>query len=172
MNMMRTAALLAAGIVALAGCQPPANGAGDTAADEAAIKVAGADWDKSYNAGNADSILERYADDAVLMPPGAPAVNGAAAMKEYLKKDMTEAAAGGVVLAIDTSRAALAVSGDFAWRSGTFALRDRNGATLDTGKWLEVWRKADGKWRIVRDIWNTDTRSNAAVSAGAPAATS
>jgi hypothetical protein len=30
------------------------------------------------------------------------------------------------------------------------------GVTVDTGKFLSTWRKADGKWLQVRDIFNMD----------------
>ena len=31
------------------------------------------------------------------------------------------------------------------------------GAVVDTGKWLSVMRKKDGKWQLIRDTWNMDT---------------
>jgi hypothetical protein len=30
------------------------------------------------------------------------------------------------------------------------------GASLGTGKYLEIWERQQGKWRITRDIWNND----------------
>jgi ketosteroid isomerase-like protein len=52
------------------------------------------------------------------------------------------------------------VSGDLAVETGTFAwtLQPKSGAEVkDKGKYLTVWkRQADGSWKIVRDIDNSD----------------
>jgi hypothetical protein len=48
------------------------------------------------------------------------------------------------------------VSGDTAWISGTFAVADASGKTVDTGKFLSVHRRSAGGWPYVRDIWNSD----------------
>jgi ketosteroid isomerase-like protein len=36
------------------------------------------------------------------------------------------------------------------------------GKVIATGKCLSVLRKVDGKWRIIRDIWNEDPAKPAA----------
>jgi ketosteroid isomerase-like protein len=51
----------------------------------------------------------------------------------------------------------ITVAGDFAFRSGTYTIKDKSGATADSCKYLQVWRKSGGKWQIVRDMWNSDT---------------
>jgi hypothetical protein len=33
---------------------------------------------------------------------------------------------------------------------------DAAGKTVETGKYIEVWRRINGKWLMVRDIWNDD----------------
>ena len=40
--------------------------------------------------------------------------------------------------------------------SGTFKVNGAGGATVGTGKYLEVWRRAEGKWLMIRDVWNND----------------
>jgi ketosteroid isomerase-like protein len=166
---MRHTAIVAATILALAGCQPAPPKTPDTAADVATIKATGATWDQSYNAGNADTIVALYADDAVLMPPGAPAAQGPAAMKAFLTADIAQSQAAGLSLAIDPQAVTAGVSGDLGWRSGTYSIKDKAGATVDNGKWLEAWERRGGKWLVIRDIWNSDNKATAA--APAPAAT-
>ncbi len=46
-------------------------------------------------------------------------------------------------------------SGDTGWSSGTYTVTV-SGKIVATGKYLSVLRKVDGKWRIIRDIWNED----------------
>jgi len=43
------------------------------------------------------------------------------------------------------------------WEWSAFSITDKSGATVDTGKYVTVYAKKDGKWMIVRDIWNTDS---------------
>ncbi|MEW6512326.1 MAG: nuclear transport factor 2 family protein [Bacteroidota bacterium] len=125
------------------------------AADEAAIRAINPVWFRSYNAGHVDSIVALYADDAVLNPPGAPAARGQAAIREYLTKDVAAAAAAGVTLNAGTT-SDVSVSGDLGWEWGTFTVTDKSGATVDRGKYVTVCARKDGKWLIVRDIWNSD----------------
>jgi ketosteroid isomerase-like protein len=51
--------------------------------------------------------------------------------------------------------------GDLAYVRGTYSMMlTLPGATEpinDTGKYIEIWRKqADGSWRVIRDIFNSD----------------
>jgi ketosteroid isomerase-like protein len=169
MKRSRQAAIVAAAVVGLAACQPAPPKGPDTAADVATIKASGATWDQSYNAGQADAIVALYADDAVLMPPGAPAAQGSAAMKAYLTADIAQSQAAGLSLATDTTPVTAGASGDLGWRSGTYSVKDKAGATVETGKWLEAWERRSGKWLVIRDIWNSDSKATAAAPAPAAA---
>ncbi|HVN98867.1 MAG TPA: nuclear transport factor 2 family protein [Steroidobacteraceae bacterium] len=165
MHRTMRAALAALGLLALAACAQNTAPV-DTAADEAAIRAATAAWVAAYNAGDADKIVALYADDAIMMPPDAPAAATHEAMKKYLADDMAASKAAGVSFALDAD--ASGVSGDLAWHSGAFHVAGANGATVGTGKYAEVWRKRDGKWLMIRDVWNND--APAAAAAPAPAA--
>ena len=46
--------------------------------------------------------------------------------------------------------------GNLGWESGTFVTKDKSGTAVDTGKYVTVYRRQDGKWLIVRDTWNSD----------------
>jgi len=35
-------------------------------------------------------------------------------------------------------------------------LKDKTGKVIDTGKYLSVSKKKDGKWLYARDTWNSD----------------
>ena len=81
-NLTRLFLLLACAL-AFAGCGPKAPVA-DSDADVAAITSAGAAWEQAYNDKNADAVAAIYAEDAQLLPQGAPAVKGRAAIREFL----------------------------------------------------------------------------------------
>jgi uncharacterized protein (TIGR02246 family) len=130
--------------------------ASDTrAADEEAIRGISPTWFKAYNAGDVNSIVALHAEDAVVNAPGAPAARGQAAIREFLEKDVAGSAAAGVTLNGGPTTD-VGVSGDLGWELGTFTVTNKSGATIDRGKYLTVYAKRDGKWLIIRDIWNSD----------------
>jgi uncharacterized protein (TIGR02246 family) len=154
-------ALLAAAICSLA---LPA-----FAADEAVrIRAGTTSWMQSFNSGNAGAVAALYSDDGVLMPPNAPSARGVVAIKEAVAKEIAGAKKSGITLASGTVDE-VNVVGDMAWHSGSYVAKDKGGKAVDTGKFVEVWEKKNGKWRIVRDIWNSDA-APAAPAATAPAA--
>jgi len=57
------------------------------------------------------------------------------------------------------------VSGNMGWESGTYRVTVK-GAVVETGKFLSVSRKKNGKWHYIRDTWNAD--APAAPAAAAP----
>jgi len=152
MNRIQKALLLTMGLVMMAACAPKAP---DTAADEAALKADPVAWMVAWNAGNADDLANLYTEDAVLMPPGSPALVGRAAIREYATAEMAKMKAAGLTQKSggDTG---LGVSGDMGWLSGIYVVTDASGATLDTGKYLSVYRRENGDWQLIRDTWNTD----------------
>jgi uncharacterized protein (TIGR02246 family) len=154
-NMIRfkTLSWLTAGLILLAGysqAAPPTTGA-----DEAAIRAQTTSWVTAYNGGDANAVAAQYANDAVLLPPGAPSVSGQAGILAFFTKDIADAKSAGVVLVIDP-KTDVGVSGDMGWESGTFKVVIK-GAVVESGKFLSVSRKKDGKWSYIRDTWNTDS---------------
>jgi ketosteroid isomerase-like protein len=143
----------------------PALGAPDEAGR---IRAGTASWMQSFNSGNAGAVVALYSDDAVLMPPNMPLARGTVAIKEAVAKEIAGAKKGGVTLAQGTLDE-INVAGDMAWHSGSYVVKDKAGKQVDAGKFLEVWEKKGGKWRIVRDMWNSDAAPGAAAAA-APAA--
>jgi ketosteroid isomerase-like protein len=123
-------------------------------ADEAAIRAQTTSWEKAYNAGDAAAIAALYADDAILMPPGASGASGKAAILAFLTKDIAGSKAAGATFALNP-KTDVGVSGNMGWESGTYKVIVK-GAVVETGKFLSVSRKKDGKWLYIRDTWNAD----------------
>jgi hypothetical protein len=62
------------------------------------------------------------------------------------------------------------VSGDMGWQSGSYTLKDKAGKVVETGNYLSVSMKKEGKWLYVRDTWGADGAPAAAAPAPAPGA--
>jgi uncharacterized protein (TIGR02246 family) len=155
---MRPKLVVALMSVALAACvhspAPPA--AVDTSADEAAIKAAGQSWFDAFKAGDVEKVVAGYADDAVVMPPNAPPMNSKDALRAFFTSETTSVKSAG--LEIVNGDSTTGVSGDTGWHQGAYTVKAGDGSTVDAGSYMEVWKKRDGKWLIVRDIWNSSNK--------------
>ena len=62
--------------------------------------------------------------------------------------------AAGIRLVPGTST--VGVAGDTGWESGTYIVTNASGATIDSGSYLSVSHKSNGKWLYQRDTYNSD----------------
>ena len=146
---------LAVGVVALVGSLVGVtHAAAPASADETAIRAQSVSWEKAYNGGDAKGVAAQYAEDALLLPPGASGVSGRAAILEYFTKDIAGSKAAGAIFVVNL-KTDVGVSGNMGWESGTYKVTVK-GAVVETGKFLSVSRKKDGKWHYIRDTWNAD----------------
>jgi uncharacterized protein (TIGR02246 family) len=166
---MKRTSRLAVGIVALVGSMTGlAYAASPASADEVAIRAQTTSWGKAYNGGDAKAVAALYAEDALLLPPGASGVSGRAAILQYFTKDIADSKAAGAVFALDP-KTDVGVSGNMGWESGMYKVTVK-GAVVETGKFLSVSRKKDGKWLYIRDTWNADAPPAPAQAPAAPPA--
>jgi ketosteroid isomerase-like protein len=127
------------------------------AADEAAIRAADVAFSKAVEAKQLDAAVAYYADDAVAMFVNAPMLT----TKEAIRKAFGEMLAmPGVAMKWQVTKVEAARSGDFGYTIGTYemTMNDPKGNPMtDRGKYATVWKKqADGSWKAVVDISNTD----------------
>jgi ketosteroid isomerase-like protein len=123
--------------------------------DVAKLKADSLIWFDYFARADGDAMAKLYAEDALLMPPGAPAVKGRAGIRTFLGTDAANAKAAGLSLKSGTVTGA-AIDGDTGWISGVYTIVDASGATVDSGNYLSVHRRIDGAWLYIRDIWNSD----------------
>ena len=128
----------------------------DPAAVKADIEAANARFLDAFKKGDKAPIMANYAADAILMMPGAPMSQGTAAIDKVFSDFLAQFA----LKESNLRTIDVAVGGDLAVETGTFewTLTPKKGADLkDKGKYLTAWkRQADGSWKIIRDINNTD----------------
>ena len=132
--------------------------AADTrAADEATLRNLDAEWSKAAGAKDADKTASYYSDDALIMPPNSPVLQGKAAARTMWQGMFSMPGFGG---GWKSTKVEVARSGDLAYVTGAYEMNetDPNGKPkTDKGKYLEVWKKqADGNWKCVVDMFNTD----------------
>jgi ketosteroid isomerase-like protein len=157
MSYSRLSAVFALVMILIAiGCRTPAP-TGLSDADKAAIQKV---LDEAVRIGNAPTkdwaayVRAYYAEDAVVLPPNGPAVQGWALMESWFAAFPPMSDFGPQIIEVEGR-------GDLAFVRGTYSMMlTLPGAaepTNDTGKYIEIWRKqTDGSWRVVRDMFNSD----------------
>ena len=126
-------------------------------ADESALREWDAQWSKAAGAKDVDKTVSYYADDVIVLPPNGPIATTKEAIRKIWKDMLT---APGYSGGWKATKVEVARSGDLAYVSGTyeFTMNDASGKpSTDRGKFVEVVKKqADGTWKCVTDIWNSD----------------
>jgi ketosteroid isomerase-like protein len=151
---MAVSLLLLAFTVACTQAPPP-----DTHdADVQALKDTEAAWAKAVGAKDFEKGMSYYADDASLLLPNAPIVNGKDAVRAALKPLMEDS---NFSLTFAATRADVAKSGDLGYTVGTYTMTMSDPKTkkpiTDKGKYLTAYRKqADGTWKAVADMDSSD----------------
>ncbi len=118
------------------------------------IQHAGDDWAKHWNAKQLDKVVEIYAEDAVYLPPHHDAVHGREAIREYLKGPLDHGASD---LKFEVTY--IKQSGDLAYDVGRYSMtvpQSDGSKRADRGKYLAVWRREKGAWKLVADSWSSD----------------
>lgn len=138
-------------LILAAGCARPA-ASPDTTADEQAIRDLVTAWNGYLTAKNDSALAALYAADAVLMPPNMPRVTGAENVRAFWAQIWPLNATLTLTPASVKVAGALAIEeGNWTWSAPT-----PEGEQKDNGKYLVTWRKQDGQWKVVQDIWNSD----------------
>ena len=132
------------------------------AATELTLRGLEASWSKAAGAKDLDKTVSFYSEDAMVLPPNAPIATTKEAIRKTWK-DLLESP--GSAVSFKPSKVEVAQSGDMAYSSGTYevTMNDASGKPVnDHGKYVAVWKKqADGKWKCVADIWNSDLPASA-----------
>lgn len=155
MNLLKTANLILP-LLLLAACAAPPPP--DMSADaEKAVRAVDAEWMKAGEAKDAARFVSYYAEDAAVMFPNMPQLNGAAAIRQGMEQAF---AVPGFALVTTATKYVAAKSGDLVYTQGTYktTANDAKGKQVnDTGKYVVVFRKqADGAWKVAADIFNSD----------------
>lgn len=129
----------------------------DLAAEENAIRAADEQWSAAAARNDVDGTVSFYADDAVLLPPNAPLIQG----KKAIRDSWAGLIGPNVSIAWKATRIEVAKSGELAYLYGTYqdSVKDPKGGppVNDTGKMVEIWKKQpDGQWKCIVDTYSSD----------------
>jgi uncharacterized protein (TIGR02246 family) len=128
----------------------------DTKAAEAEIRSADTAYFNAVKAKDAAAIAALYSSDAISSPPNSPPLNGNEAIRksneEFLKMPQVAMTGGATLIKFSDD-------GTMGYEIGTYSMTaaDAKGKPIkDEGKYLNIWRKVDGKWKIVADSYSSN----------------
>jgi len=113
-----------------------------------AIRRMSREFAEAANAGDVPGMMVIYERDAVLMPPNAPAFNGRENIQQFWSGLV------GLKPKVALTPTKIIESCDMATELGTYELT--MGPNTDKGKYVVTWRRSNGAWRAVADIFNSD----------------
>ena len=99
-----------------------------------------------------------YTANAELLPPNSEPVKGSATIGTFWQGAFNS----GVKHAkLETTEAEQ--HGDMVMEVGQYTLTGADNSQLDAGKYIVIWKKEMGVWKLHRDIWNTNSPASVAV---------
>jgi ketosteroid isomerase-like protein len=123
----------------------------DTTAAKREVEAANRNLTESLAKGDSVGVGNCYLSDAKFMASNMPAIVG--------RKNIQATFAGfikGGATKLDLGMINLWGNADLLAEEGTYALATKDGHQLDKGKYIVIWKKEGGKWKISRDCNNSD----------------
>lgn len=104
----------------------------------------------AFNAHDAKTLASVYTSDGILLPPNYEKLEGTEAIEGFWES----------IFEMGVDHASLETvyaegHGDSAYEEGKFLLYSADNDVLDQGKYILIWKKVDGTWKIHIDIWNS-----------------
>jgi uncharacterized protein (TIGR02246 family) len=129
------------------------------AADVQAVKDVEAAWSKDAASKDPDKWASYFAEDGSGLYPGAPTIDGKAAIKAAMAPIMADP---NFSLTFQSTRTMASKGGDMVYSQGTYSMTMTDPKTkkpkTDTGKYLTVYAKQpDGSWKAVADTFNSNS---------------
>lgn len=116
-----------------------------------AIPVIYEEFMSAVERGDASALAALYTEDAQIFPPGSDIVSGAGALPGFWA-----AMLGMGIKRCTFESLEIEEQGDTAFETGRVTLYGEGGVLIDTPKYLVIWKRQDGTWRLHRDIFNSD----------------
>ena len=117
---------------------------------ERAIAASNAQFESTFATGNAAAMAAFYTADGEILPPNLPIFVGQGAIQAFWQAGFDQGLSG-----IDLTTLEVNSVGNYAIERGTYDLMAPPGV-VDSGKYIVVWQKVRGAWKMHQDIFNSD----------------
>jgi len=109
-------------------------------------------FSKAYLSGDYETLTNTYAPDAKIFPNNSPIIEGGDAIRRQWATPQ-----GAEVLDHRVAPISITILGDYAYDYGYYQGTSKNadGEVSEwKGKYVIIWKKINGQWKIYLDIWN------------------
>jgi len=121
-----------------------------SAASEA-IPVVYEEFMSAVERGDAPALAALYTEDAQIFPPGSDIVSGTDVLPGFWATML-----GMGIKRCSFETLEIEEHGDIAFETGRATLYGEGGVLIDKPKYLVIWKRQGGTWRLHRDIFNSD----------------
>lgn len=105
---------------------------------------------KAFISGDSTTMIDHYTVDGKLFPPNSTTVTGRVAIAKLIKQYLTYG-----IKEFNDETTSLYGDDDNIIEEGNLFMGDGKGNTIDKGKYICIWKKVDGKWKVYSNMWNT-----------------
>ena len=116
-----------------------------------AVETANKEFMAVFAKHDASALSGFYTTTAATFPPGAEMIKG----RDGIAKMWQGVFDAGIATA-ELKTTEVHAEGPLAYEVGTYAMKTKDGTVADHGKYVVVWLKEGGQWKLHRDIWNTN----------------
>ena len=122
----------------------------DSKSVEDHIRKEALNFGEEVRKGDSLALASHYTSNAIVMPPNSEAVTG---------NDILGLWGGALRMGVKDFKlniTDITGGGDVYVETGTYEMFGANNISLDNGKYVAVWKKENGNWKMYRDIWNSN----------------
>ena len=142
-------------ILTVASCTTQKSSEVTTLSEAKVVQDLSQQWLKAEIAKDIPTILSFYAEDAMEMASNTPVIIGKEPIQTWYEGWLKPE---GVSMTFATEEVRVATSLDMAVERGTyhFVQNNASGQVDDTGKYVTVWKKVKGEWKVAIDTATSD----------------
>ena len=138
------AAILLLAVIALCGCSPVPEDVSEE------ITEANNRFMVAFNSGDAELLAGNYSDDGKLLPPNGDEIVGKENIRDFWQGAMDMGISKAELVTVEATG-----YGNTAVEEGRYTLYAADDSEIDHGKYIVIWYKDMGQWKLRKDIWNT-----------------
>lgn len=117
-----------------------------------AIVAANGEFAAAFARGDGAGVAALYSEKAQLLQPNGNIISGRAAIQTFWQGAIDSG-----LKQIKLETIEVHGTGGTTAEVGTYSMLGGNGQVLDSGKYVVLWKREKGRWRLYRDIWNSNT---------------
>ena len=121
-----------------------------TGETRAAIDTANQAFMAAFGRQDSAGMASLYTADGQVFPSNSDIVKGAEGIQAFWQGAFGMGLKEAVLETVEVD-----AHGETAIEVGRYTLKADGGAVADQGKYIVVWKRGDGAWKLHRDIWNT-----------------